>query len=114
MGYFEIWEVWSTPLIKMTSTQQHVQVVDIFIKNQYPAKQDGATPHFTNDPIDLLSILSRNDDIRWPSRPCDLTSSYYFLWGYVISQVYKNNPQSIYELKDEIFDLISEIEPQIY
>jgi len=43
---------------------------------------------------------------NWPSRSCDLTPLDYFLWDYVKSQVYKNNPQSIPELKDEIIRVI--------
>ena len=80
-------------------------------------QQDGATPHFANETITLLRtkfpgrIIARNGDVNWPPRSrSDLTPLDYFLWGYVKSQVYKNNPQSIPELKDEI---IREIEPQI-
>lgn len=53
-----------------------------------------------NDSIDLLRwkfpgrAISRNGDVIWPPRSCYLTPLYYFLRSYVISQVYKNNPQS--------------------
>jgi len=82
-------------------------------------QQDGATPHFANETITLLRtkfpgrIIARNGDVNWPPRSCDLTPLDYFLWGYVKSQVYKNNPQSIPELKDEIIRVIGEIEPQL-
>lgn len=35
------------------------------------------------------------------------------LWGYVEKQVYKNNPQAIHELKDEIISVIRKMEPQL-
>jgi hypothetical protein len=58
-------------------------------------------------------VIARNGDVNWPPRSCDLTPLDYFLWGYVKSQVYKNNPQSIPELKDKIIRVIGEIEPQL-
>lgn len=51
--------------------------------------------------------------MNWPARSCDLTPLDFFLWGYVKSQVYKNNPQSIPKLKDEIIRVIGDIEPQL-
>jgi len=80
-------------------------------------QQEGATCHTATDTINLLHtkfpgrVISRKGDVNWPPRSCDLTSLDYFLWGYVKSQVYKNNPQSIPELKDEIIRVIGEIEP---
>lgn len=43
-----------------------------------------------------------------------LPPSDYFLWGSVKSQIYKNDPQLITALKDEIIRVISEIEPQLF
>ena len=48
-------------------------------------QQDGATCHTANVTIDLLhavfenQIISRNSDVNWPPRSCDLTPLNYFL-----------------------------------
>ena len=40
-------------------------------------KKDGATCHTTRETIDLLRqryrVISRNGDVNWPPRSCDLT-----------------------------------------
>jgi len=52
-------------------------------------QQDGATCHTANVTIDLLRgtfenrIISRNGDVNWPPRSCDLTPLDYFVWGAV-------------------------------
>ena len=51
--------------------------------------------------------------MNWPPRSCNLALLDYFLWDYVKGQVYKNNPQTISELKAEIIRVVSEIEPQL-
>ena len=72
-------------------------------------QQDSAAPHFANETITLLYIkfpgrvISRNGDVNWAPRSCDLSPLDYFLWGYVKSQVCKNIPLSIPELKDELY-----------
>ena len=48
-------------------------------------QQDGATCHTANVTIDLLRtvfenrIISRNCNVNWPTRSCDLTQLDYFL-----------------------------------
>ena len=82
-------------------------------------QQDGATSHFAKKTIELLKekfndrIISRNSGVNWPPRSCDLTPLDYFLWGYLKSQVYRNNPQSIHDLKDGIIRMIGEIKPEL-
>lgn len=57
-------------------------------------QQDGAMYHPAT--IALLRerfgdwIISQRRFVNWPSRQCDLTPSYYFLWGYVKAQAYAN------------------------
>lgn len=46
-------------------------------------------------------VISRNDDQNWPPRPCILTPSYIFLWGFVKSSINANQP-STSELKEKI------------
>ncbi len=52
-------------------------------------QQDGATFHTTIATMALLHekfpgrIISRNSDVNWPPRSCDLTPLDFFLWGYL-------------------------------
>ncbi|GFV22338.1 putative DD41D transposase [Trichonephila clavipes] len=68
-------------------------------------QQDGATCHTALATIDLLKdtfgdrLISRFRPVNWPPRSCDLTPLDYFLWGYVKSLVYADNPQTLDHLK---------------
>ena len=80
---------------------------------------DGATCKTSRDKVNLLKekfegfIISRNGDINYPPRSCDLTPLGYFLWGYVMSVVYADKPRTVSHLKDNITSVIHEIEPQL-
>ncbi|GFX51336.1 putative DD41D transposase [Trichonephila clavipes] len=69
--------------------------------------------------IDLLKdtfgdrLISRFGPVNWPPRSCDLTPLDYFLWGYVKSWVYADNPQTLDHLEDNIRRVIAYIRPQI-
>lgn len=75
-------------------------------------QQDGATCHTSRETMDFLQeffggrIISKG---LWPPRSPDLTSPDYFLWGYIKSEAFKNNPHSIDELKANITDLITNV-----
>ena len=81
-------------------------------------QQDGATCHTANATIDLLRpifgnrIISRNGDVTWPPRSCDLTPLDYYVWGAVKDKCYANNPETIQDLKDEIQTAIADIRPE--
>ncbi|CAK9813904.1 Transposable element Tc3 transposase [Anthophora plagiata] len=81
-------------------------------------QQDGATCHTANVTIDLLRtvfenrIISRNADVNWPPRSCDLTPLDFFLWGAVKDKCYAKHPETIDDLKHEIEVAIDEIEAQ--
>ena len=47
-------------------------------------------------------LISRNGPVEWPPRSCDLTPLDFFLWGYLKSKVYANNPTTLKELKNNI------------
>ncbi|GFV87858.1 putative DD41D transposase [Trichonephila clavipes] len=76
-------------------------------------QQDGATYHTARATIDLLKgtfgdrLISRFGPVNWPSRSCDLTPLEYFLWGYVKSLVYVDNPQTLDHLEDNIRRVIA-------
>jgi len=80
-------------------------------------QQDGAPCHTTNATIDLLRtvfenrIISRNVDVNWPPRSCDLTPLDYFLWITIKDEYYANQPETIQELKHEIKVAIDETSP---
>ena len=81
-------------------------------------QKDEATCHTANVTIDLLRtiyenpIISRNSDVNWPPRCCDLTPLDYSLWGAVKDKCYANHPETIEALKHEIEVAIHGIEAQ--
>ncbi|GFX04922.1 transposable element Tc3 transposase [Trichonephila clavipes] len=82
-------------------------------------QQDGATCHTARATIDLLKdtfgdrLISRFGPVNWLPRSCDLTPLEYFLWGYVKSFVYVDNPQTFDHLEDNIHHVIADIRPQM-
>ena len=103
---------------EMITTFLWPKLEDIDIDDMW-FQQDGATCHTADATVTLLHekfpdrVISRKGDVNWPPRSCDLTPLDFFLWGHVKGEVYKNNPQSIYELKQEIVRVIGEVEPQL-
>ena len=81
-------------------------------------QQDGATCHTSCATIDLLRetfvgrLISRDGDVNWPPRSCDLTPLDYFLWGAVKDKCYVHHPETIDHFKANIRDAIDEIRPQ--
>ena len=73
--------------------------------NQLWFQQDGATSHTSRETIALLRskfddrIISRNGEVNWPPRSCDLTRLDFFLWVYSKSKVNTNNPKTFQHLK---------------
>ena len=82
-------------------------------------QQDGTTCYTSRDKVNLLQekfegfTISRNGDINYPPRSCDLTYLDYCLWGYVKSLAYADKPRTVTHLKDNITRVIREIEPQL-
>ena len=56
-------------------------------------------------------VLFRFGDQNWPPRSCDLTPLDFFLWGYLKSKVYVDNPTTTRALQEEIKRCIDEIQP---
>jgi hypothetical protein len=60
--------------------------------------KDGARSHTARDSITAVRnlfpnhIISSYGDITWPARSPDLSACDFFLWGYLISQVF-NAPE---------------------
>ncbi|GFW18829.1 uncharacterized protein TNCV_5132821 [Trichonephila clavipes] len=82
-------------------------------------QQDSATCHTARAAIDLLKdtfgdrLISRFGPVNWPPRSCDLTPLDYFLWGYVKSFVYANQPQTLDHLEDNIRRVDADIRPEM-
>ena len=71
-------------------------------------QQDGAPPHYAADVRRYLNDtfpgrwIGRRGPIEWPARSPDLNPLDFFLWGHVKNVVYKNRPNNIEDLKNEI------------
>lgn len=82
-------------------------------------QQDGATCHTTRDNMAIIRsrfeqrLISRFSEFNWPSRSCDLNPLDFFLWGYAKDRVYADNPQSLDHLKNNIRDVLAELQPAI-
>ena len=82
-------------------------------------QQDDATCHTADETIQSPHetfpgrVLSRFGDQNWPPRSCDLTPLDFFLWGYLKSKVYVNNPTTTRELQEEIKRCIDESQAQL-
>uniref|UniRef100_A0AAF5DK87 Transposable element Tc3 transposase n=1 Tax=Strongyloides stercoralis TaxID=6248 RepID=A0AAF5DK87_STRER len=78
-------------------------------------QQDGALPHIAHEIIAYLKIIfgnriiSKNGNINWPSRSPDLSPLDFFLWGYLKDRVYRNKPEMIEDLKENIETEIADI-----
>jgi len=46
--------------------------------------------------------ISRRGDINWPPQSPDLSPMDFFLWGYLKSKVYVNNPTFLVQLRENI------------
>lgn len=86
-----------------------------FTKNTW-FQQDGASPHIEKSVMNLLKqtfaerLISRNAPFLWPPRSPDLTPPDFYLWGYLKSVVYQNNPQNLNDLKQEIEAAVKSIQ----
>ena len=77
---------------------------------------DGTTCHTAKAALDVLrpvfedNITSRRADVVWPPRSCDLTPLNYYLWSAVKYKYYSDKPETIDALKDNIHEVIGEIQ----
>jgi hypothetical protein len=82
-------------------------------------QQDGATCHTANDTLALLHkhfpghVISKKGDVNWPPRSPDLSVPDFFLWGFLKSQVYRNNPKTLVDLRQNICTAVSMVSPTL-
>ena len=55
-------------------------------------------------------IFSLRADEVWPPRSCDLTPLDYYLWGAIKDKCYADKPEAIDALKDNIREIIGEVQ----
>jgi hypothetical protein len=78
-------------------------------------QQDGATAHCTRETIDFLReffddrLISRNTEIFWPARSCDLTPCDFFLWPHLKNSIFKTPVLDLVDLRQRIENKIVEI-----
>ena len=79
-------------------------------------QQDGATYHTAEATLDVLypafedRIINRRADVVWTLRSCDLIPLDYYLWNAVKDKCYTDKPGTIDALKDNISEVIGEIQ----
>ena len=82
--------------------------VDVMNLANHFFQQDGATSHTTRVNVSILrdrfprQVISRFGDVEWPARSPDLSPLDFFVWGYLKSRVYRENPTTIDQLKEAI------------
>uniref|UniRef100_A0AAF5DJG2 Transposable element Tc3 transposase n=1 Tax=Strongyloides stercoralis TaxID=6248 RepID=A0AAF5DJG2_STRER len=78
-------------------------------------QQNGAPLHIAHKTITFLKaifgkrIISKNGNINWAARSPDLSPLDFFLWGYLKDKVYRNKPETIEDLKENIETEIADI-----
>ena len=79
-------------------------------------QQDGTTCHTAEATLGVLRpffedrIISHKVDVVWLPRSCDLTPLDYYLSSAVKDKCYSDKPEAIDALKDNIHEVIGEIE----
>src|SRR6185437_7270063 len=81
--------------------------------------QDGAPPHYATIVRNFLDEryperwIGRRGPVEWPARSPDLNPLDYFLWGYLKSEVYRNRPRNIADLKRNITSACQQVTPDM-
>ena len=83
--------------------------------------QDGAPAHCTAETIAFLEqkfrnrVISRRSEngVNWPPYSPDLNPLDYFYWGYCMSEVFRQQPESIDALKNIIEEFTAEMSMEI-
>jgi hypothetical protein len=79
-------------------------------------QQDGAPAHTSRMSMNHLSLYFGERVISkglWPPRSPDLSPPDFFLWGYLKSKVYENNPRTLNDLKENIKIEVNNISPPL-
>lgn len=80
-------------------------------------QQDGAPPHNSRSTRSTLNRqfgdqwMGTHGPISWPARSPDLTPLDFYFWGYLKTEVYKKQYDSVQELKDSLTTILYRIHP---
>ena len=58
-------------------------------------------------------LVSLRGDISWPPRSPDISPPDFFLWGYLMTEMYKHRPRNLQELKDVIRQEVAAIPREV-
>ena len=78
-------------------------------------QQDGAPPHRATEIKSWLRdrfqgrLIARGEVIEWPPHSPDLTPPDFFLWGHLKSEVFKEGPKTIADLKQAVEQAVRRI-----
>ena len=78
-------------------------------------QQDGVIPHAAIATLELLRrlfgdrVISWRIDNPWAAHSHDLSLPGFFLWGFIMNQIYQNSPEILNELKRETRRVINMI-----
>jgi len=95
----------------------YLENVSLRVLRNIMFQQDGAPAHYATTIREFLNEqfpgnwIGRRGPVEWPPRSPDLTPLDFFLWGYLKSKVYISKPQNLEDLKDNIKEEISKIDP---
>lgn len=93
--------------------------VSLLTRQKLILQLDGAPAHFATNVRHYLDRkfdnkwIGRGGPVAWPPRSPDLTPMDFFLWGYVKSVVYKNQPTTVDNMKQKIRDAFQTITPNM-
>ena len=104
------------------TSQRYTEMINEFLSPNLPPnigtlwfQQDGATAHTAVINIAALRrlfpqrVISRFGNVSWPPRSPDLSAPYFFLCGYLKSNVYSNRPTDLPALKENIREEIAKL-----
>jgi hypothetical protein len=93
--------------------------LDPLLENEVVFQQDGAPPHYVAPVRQFLNNtfpdrwIGRRGPTEWPPRSPDLTPLDFFLWGWLKSKVYKIQPTTLHDLREEIIRCCRLLTPDI-
>ena len=93
--------------------------VPLHVRMNVWMQDDGAPPHCALCSRQVINEIfeekwiGRGGPVDWPPRSPDLTSPYYFLWGFVKERVMAEAPTTPIDVKERIRRTFTEITPKI-
>jgi len=124
IGPYFFWEGGRT--VTVTATRYRALLEQFFLPelerrgvplNKVWLQQDGASAHTTQGVLFYLvetfgvRVVSKGGPVAWPARSPDLTYPDFFLWGWLKTEVYRQLPRSLAQLKQRLRRAARKISP---